>query len=76
MRTVYPAFVHSASINERSVFADRFNALLDATAQIRLAKENMLTEPGSPYRELFYNKTVMCQRSAFLLWKGQDSDMQ
>lgn len=72
MQTVYAAFVHSASRNQRSVFSDRFSALLDATAQIQHAKQEMLVEPGAPYRELFTKRTVMCQRSAFNFWKDQD----
>lgn len=76
MQTVYASFVHAAARNERSVFGDRFNALLDATSQIQHAKQDMLAEPGAPYREIYTRQTVMCQRSAFLFWKGQDSDMQ
>jgi hypothetical protein len=74
MQTVYAAFVHAASRNERSVFSDRFSALLDATSQMQHAQQDMLAEPGAPYRELFTRKTVMCQRSAFMFWKDQDEE--
>jgi hypothetical protein len=67
----YTSFIHAAARDAKSDngFNMQLTALLNATAVLNQSKDSLVAEPGAPYRQIFYNSAVMCQRSAILFWQ-------